>query len=133
MALEMVVTEDVLVSADPDWLRQVIAGIAQNAVRHAGPGGPLALRVTAEDGAGVVRVADNGPGVAADEIAQVFTRFHRGAGRRSAGFGLGLALAKWLVEQMGGRIALESPVPGWARLGDGPGTMVELRLPLAEE
>ncbi|TCO71212.1 sensor histidine kinase [Rhodovulum euryhalinum] len=119
---------------DSDWLRQVIAGLVQNAVRHAAAGERLAVSVAAEGELGVVRVIDNGPGVPPDEVGRVFARFHRGAaGPRPAGFGIGLALAKWLVEQMGGAIALESPVPWAARLGDAQGTLVALRLPLMEE
>lgn len=131
MAVEIDAAPGVRVMGDPDWLRQVIAGLAQNAVRHAATGGRLAVEVAAEAGAGVVRVTDAGPGVPGDEIDRVFTRFHRGTAR-AGGFGIGLALAKWLVDQMGGTIALESPVSGPARPGAAPGTRVTLRLPLAE-
>ncbi|MRH21819.1 sensor histidine kinase [Rhodovulum strictum] len=134
MKVEVTAEPGLLVLADPDWLRQLIAGLAQNAVRHAAAGGRLSVAVMAEDGAGVLRVTDNGPGVPADEIGRVFARFHRGAeGPRPAGFGIGLALAKWLVDQIGGEIALVSPVPAPLRLGTAPGTMAELRLPLIEE
>ncbi|WP_243642002.1 sensor histidine kinase [Rhodovulum steppense] len=134
MTVEVAAVSGLQVTSDPDWLRQVIAGLAQNAVRHAGSGGRLSIDVVADNGAGVVRVTDNGPGVPTDEIGRVFTRFHRGkTGPRAGGFGIGLALAKWLVEQMGGKIALISPVPEGQRLGDEPGTLVEVRLPLIKE
>ncbi|MGC9420342.1 MAG: HAMP domain-containing sensor histidine kinase [Rhodovulum sp.] len=134
MSVEVAARPGVSVRGDADWLRQLVAGLIENAVRHGRAGGALAIRVAAEGGMGIVRVIDAGPGVPEDELERVFTRFHRGAdGPRPEGFGIGLALARWLVEQMGGRIAMESPVPEQARIGAGPGAMVTLRLPLAEE
>ncbi|MGR3582242.1 MAG: sensor histidine kinase, partial [Sagittula sp.] len=115
------------VLADPNWLRQVLAGLVRNAIRHAREGGRV--RIVAQGG--VAAVIDNGPGIPAEAQMRVFERF--GQGRKdSAGFGLGLALAKWVIEAQGGEISVTSPVPEAERLGDGPGTKVSVRLPVAE-
>ncbi|WHZ38017.1 HAMP domain-containing sensor histidine kinase [Sagittula sp. MA-2] len=115
------------VLADPNWLRQVLAGLVRNAIRHARDGGRV--RIVAQGG--VAAVIDNGPGIPAEAQARIFERF--GQGRKdSAGFGLGLALAKWVIEAQGGEISVTSPVPDAERLGDGPGTKVSVRLPVAE-
>jgi len=108
MSMNLASMAGLRVLGNPDGLRQLIAGLVQNAVRHAGPGGQLAVAIAADGGWGVLRVTDNGPGLPADEIGRVFTRFHRG------------------------EVALVSPVPEAQRLGTEPGMLVALRLPLIE-
>jgi hypothetical protein len=126
------------VRGDRNWLRQVIAGLVRNAVRHAREGGRIALHTGTDAGFGCVHVVDAGPGIDTEDQARVFDRFDRGRfdrgrGVASDGFGIGLALARWVIEQQGGRIALESPVTGAFRLGEAPGTMITACLPLSEE
>jgi PAS domain S-box-containing protein len=72
----------------------------------------------------IIEVRDTGPGIPVDEQAHVFTRFYRGAGRRSRGAGLGLAIAADATRAAGGRLELESEV--------GVGTTMRLSLRLAE-
>jgi signal transduction histidine kinase len=114
---------------DPNWVRQVIVGLVRNAIRHAGDGGRLRLGpVTGEAGAGL-SVTDNGPGLAPADHARVFERFAQAGRMPGQGFGIGLALAKWVVEAQGGTIELHSPVPRTEALGDAPGTKISVRLP----
>ncbi|HSI42343.1 MAG TPA: ATP-binding protein [Xanthobacteraceae bacterium] len=120
---------DLAVHADREWLRQVLEGLIANAVRHAPAGS--AVRIVAEDhGPDIaLRVIDRGPGIPSDELPHVFERFWRGtaAAREGGGFGIGLALAKWIVERQDGRISIASDT------GDGAcaGTTVSLLLPAA--
>ncbi len=112
--------------ADRNWLRQVIVGLMRNAIRHARSGG--ALRLVAQDAGGMVQidVIDHGPGIAPQDQARIWDRFAQGGGTGNAqGFGLGLALARWVIEAQGGEIALVSPVDG------APGTKISVRLPHA--
>ncbi len=109
---------------DADWTRQVISGVLENAIRHAP--GQSRVSVTAETGEDTVSltVTDDGPGIPAQEIERVFTRFERGkTARAGAGFGVGLALARWVMESQDGRITVASPAPS------GRGTAVTLSLP----
>jgi signal transduction histidine kinase len=99
------------VDADPQRLRQVVANLVWNALRHT----PAGCRVTigAARGEGspgeiVVSVADDGPGIAPEELAHVFDRFWRGKRAGSESSGLGLAIASELVRAHGGRIWVES-------------------------
>jgi len=107
----------------------VIVGLVRNAISHAREGG--ALRLAAEvDAQGVgLTLTDNGPGIAPAAQARVFERFEQAGRGRGQGFGIGLALAKWVVEAQGGQIALISPVPREAAIGDAPGTKISVRLP----
>jgi len=98
----------------------VLRILLDNAVAYAAPGG-VRVDVGREGAEAVVRVADEGPGVAGDELERVFRRFERGeAGRARAGFGLGLPLARGLAERMGGRLVAGRPARG---------ACFELRLP----
>lgn len=111
--------------ADREWLRQVLEGLLANAVRHAPAGTEVRLAGRMALESVEIEVADRGPGIAEAERARVFERFYRGgAEREGAGFGIGLALAKWVVEQHGGSIGLDSSTAPGAS-----GTRVTLRLP----
>ena len=106
------------VRADPRRLRQVVDGLAENALRVVPPGAPLVL-VTGGDAAGSwLQVRDGGPGLAAEDYAVVFERgalHDRYRGRRPVGTGgVGLALVHGLVTRMGGTIRTEPAPEGGA-------------------
>ncbi|HEX6001504.1 MAG TPA: sensor histidine kinase KdpD [Hyphomicrobiaceae bacterium] len=117
-----------LVRADPTLAEQALANIVGNAVAHT----PDRTMVTISAGttaAGVVlRVTDDGPGIAADLLPQIFDKFVRaqGAAAGDGGAGLGLAIAKGIMEAHGGFIAAQSPA------ADGRGTRVVLTFPRQE-
>ncbi len=119
------------VVGDANWLRQVVTGLIRNAVRHARAGGRIDLGLGSAEGMGLIHVRDNGPGIAPEDQVAVFERFAQGrSSAKAEGFGIGLALAKWVVEQQGGTIALTSPLPRMDALGEAPGTKVTVGLPL---
>jgi two-component system sensor histidine kinase KdpD len=102
------------VRADPVLLDQVVANLLENAAKHAGDGAPIRI-MAARDGATVrLTVEDGGPGVPDEALPGLFDRFHRVArtdGAR-AGFGLGLAVVRGLVEAMGGKATAERSALG---------------------
>ncbi|MGY9047803.1 MAG: ATP-binding protein [Rhodobacterales bacterium] len=131
MVLELAPPAPLAVVGDPNWLRQVVAGLIRNALRHARAGGRIRLVIDRAGGMGRVHVSDNGPGIAPDDQDAVFERFAQGrSSAKAEGFGIGLALAKWVVEQQGGTIAMTSPLPRVDTLGAAPGTKVTVGLPL---
>lgn len=131
MQLETVEMPDVKILCDANWMRQVVVGLVRNAVRHARGGGRLRLAPDiAGDRAGLA-VSDNGPGIAPEYHARIFDRFSQGGQPNAQGFGLGLALAKWVTEAQDGKIELISPVPRQEALGAQPGTKIAVRMPLA--
>lgn len=98
-----------VVFADPDALARAVGNLLSNAVRLAPAGSDVTVAVGSARGWAWVTVADEGPGIAEDERARVFDRFHRGDAERSGhGSGLGLAIARQIVESHEGRIRLES-------------------------
>jgi len=100
-------------SADADRLRQILANLVRNAVRHTPEGGMIALGAAKDEQWIVISVADTGEGISAEHLPHVFERFYRAdkaRTRASGGAGLGLAIVKEFVELMGGHVAVESSV-----------------------
>ena len=99
------------VEVDPTRIRQVLANLLSNAVRHAPAGSEV--RVALEEGDGAVRftVTDSGPGIPVPQLAELFERFARAADSR--GSGLGLSIARDLVQAHGGQVqAWNEPAGG---------------------
>lgn len=118
----MVDDASLFVSADPDRLNQVLLNLVGNAIKFTDQGG-VTISASTRDHEVTITVADTGIGISADALPHVFEQFSQGseAARRRGGAGLGLTIAKELVELQGGAIAVES--------GDGPGAIFTIRLP----
>jgi signal transduction histidine kinase len=105
--------EPLLLVADPVRLEQVLTNLLANAAKFTDPGGHIRLTAAAEAGQAVLRVRDNGRGIAPELLPRVFDPFwqspENSVGR---GLGLGLALVKSLVELHGGSVAAHSDGPG---------------------
>jgi signal transduction histidine kinase len=93
---------------DPQRVLQIVRILLENALVHTPPGTPVEVAVRRADGRAEVTVTDGGPGINAEDRAELFERFYRGESTKASGSGLGLAIAKELAELMGGRIELES-------------------------
>jgi signal transduction histidine kinase len=106
---------DVHVTVDPDRMRQVLGNVVANAIRHSPEGGRVVLKARGSNGAPVLEVLDEGPGIPPEELERVFERFYRSDRARSAdagGAGLGLAIARWIVELHGGTISARNGQSG---------------------
>ncbi len=100
-----------VVLGDEERLTQVLTNLLSNALKYSPGGGRVVVRGRAEPEKVVISVSDEGPGIAAPELPHVFERFYRGASdltKRVKGAGLGLFLAKAVVEAHQGRIWVES-------------------------
>src|SRR4051794_13531626 len=93
---------------DPQRVLQIVRILLENALVHTPPGTPVEVAVRRADGRAEIPVPDGGPGISADDRAELFERFYRGESTKASGSGLGLAIAKELAELMGGKIELES-------------------------
>ncbi len=114
----------VAISADPLRVRQVLSNLLNNASKYTPPGGSISVSVERDGAWGVVRVRDSGRGLAPEVIDAVFGLFVR-ANTDTGGLGIGLAVAKRLVELHGGRLEARSE-------GLGRGSEFVTRWPLAD-
>ncbi len=113
---------------DPRQIEQAVLVLADNAAKYGPPGGTVALSSTTGSGELCIQVADEGPGIPEEELAHVFERFYRvdkARSRKQGGMGLGLPIAKTIVEAHGGRIEAQSRVD--------EGTRMRIFLPLAAD
>jgi signal transduction histidine kinase len=119
-------SDGTVVRADRTRLRQIILILLDNALRYTPPEGAIRLDARAEGRRVIISVADTGAGIAAEDLPHVLDRFYQGGARpdEDRGSGLGLSIAKTLVEAQKGRIDVASRT--------GEGTRVTLSLPRAD-
>jgi signal transduction histidine kinase len=116
---------DVRLTADPRRLEQIFLNLLGNAVKFTPHGGRVGVAVQATDTSVAVRITDTGPGIDREFLPHIFEAFRQSDGAaRYGGAGLGLSIAKELVEAHKGRIAAESA-------GDGRGATFTVTLPIA--
>lgn len=117
--------DQVQVSGDADRLKQLILNLADNAVKYTSPGGDVRLALSKTEEEAHLTISDTGIGIAEEDLPYIFERFYRvdkARTRMHGGSGLGLSIAKWIVDVHGGRIHVESQA--------GEGTTFHVILPL---
>ncbi len=126
LELAVEVEPDLAAKGDPTLLRQVMVGLLTNAFKNTPPPGTVTVRGRHDGEANVIlEVIDTGTGIPAAEIERVFERFYRRSEtRKQEGFGLGLAIARRMVDVMGGEIGATST--------EGKGSTFWVRLPIAQ-
>jgi len=118
-------TDAVPVYADPDALRRALLILMDNAAKYTPEGGSIEVGLGSRDGRAVAYVSDTGIGIAAEDLPHVFDRFWRADKARSreqGGAGLGLSIAKWIVDMHDGTLSVKSDL--------GKGSVFEIRLPI---
>lgn len=111
ISLERAIAADLIVRGDEDRLIQVIFNLLDNALKYTPEGGTVRIMAEHSQHSVEIRVQDSGPGIPAGEQAHIFDRFYRvdqARNRRDGGFGLGLAIAKQIIELHGGSIQVKS-------------------------
>ncbi len=112
---------------DVDQLGILLRNLLDNAVRHAGADGQVAVECSAQDdGATVLRVADNGPGVAEEDCQRIFDRFYRAPGSPDGGSGIGLSLVARIAQTHGAKIECGPGLERGAEDPRGPGRGFEV-------
>jgi signal transduction histidine kinase len=107
--------------ADANALRRVLCSLVENSIKYTPDGGSIRLSAKLEDEEVVIRISDTGCGIEASDVPHVFEKFYRGKPSKTAtdgtgdasqseapGIGLGLYLARTVIEEFGGRISVES-------------------------
>ncbi|EIT86551.1 multi-sensor signal transduction histidine kinase [Fictibacillus macauensis ZFHKF-1] len=129
VTLQMNGIHDSEASFDPDRMEQVLTNLIDNAIRHTSEGGTVTISVQRKEATLSIQVADNGSGIAEEDLPFVFERFYKADKARTrgkkGGTGLGLAIAKNIVDNHHGKISVQSK---W-----GEGTTFSISLPFAVE
>lgn len=127
--IKMADIDQVQVSGDRDRLKQVLLNLVGNAIQYTPQGGEVFLSLAKIGEQARIVVRDTGPGIPAEDLPFIFERFYRAEKSRtrskSSGFGLGLSIAQWIVENHGGTIKVESK--------EGQGTTFAIWLPLYKD
>ncbi|MFQ5854396.1 MAG: ATP-binding protein [Anaerolineae bacterium] len=116
-----------MVKADPRRLEQVLDNLIENAVKYSPDGGQIMIQGVVNEKEAIVSISDEGVGIPPEHLDRVFDRFYQVSTpltRRVGGSGLGLSIARWLVEAQGGRI--------WAESTPGRGSTFFFTLPLLQ-
>lgn len=120
--------DQIQINGDRDRIKQVLINLVSNALKFTPPGGEITLSLARVGKEARLIVQDTGPGIPAEDIPHIFERFFRTEKSRtrtkSGGFGLGLSIAYWIIENHGGRIEVNAP--------QGKGTTFCIWLPLLE-
>jgi len=119
-------TQPIWVEADPDRMEQVVINLLNNAAKYTDSNGLIRMTIHEEQGEAVIRVRDNGVGIASDllpHIFELFTQVDGSLGRSYGGMGVGLALARNLIEMHEGRLQVASA-------GLGKGCEFSIKLPM---
>jgi PAS domain S-box-containing protein len=113
-----------LTEADPERAQQVVVNLLSNAVKFTPEGGAIGITLAHRDSDVELTVSDTGDGISPDAISHIFDRFHQGSSNRGpgSGLGLGLTIARHIVEAHGGSIEAQSE-------GKGKGATFTVRLP----
>lgn len=117
--------DQVSVWGDTDRLKQLFLNLVDNAIKYTLPGGKVALCLSKENGWAKLEISDTGIGIAAKDLPYIFDRFYRvdkARTRTQGGSGLGLSIAKWIVQAHDGEIQIRSEV--------GVGTTFTVLLPV---
>jgi PAS domain S-box-containing protein len=125
LEMENASDEQPSVWADPHRVQQVFSNLIGNAIKFTPRGGRVVVRCTLEDGALQFEVRDTGPGIPAEHLPHIFGQFWQANRRDHRGIGLGLAIAKGIVEAHGGKI--------WVESEPGEGSSFFFTLPVAAE
>lgn len=124
IALTADLGEENIIFGDDGKLRRVLRVLVENAIRHTEAGGTIFVKLTDDGKTSCLTVTDTGEGIAPDALGHLFERFYQAdSSRRKGGAGLGLAIAKWIVEAHSGTISVDSVL--------GQGATFTVRLPKA--
>ncbi|MGI9464876.1 MAG: HAMP domain-containing sensor histidine kinase, partial [Aestuariivirgaceae bacterium] len=122
------------VKGDREWLRQTFSGLIANAVKYSPADTTITITAKPAKDAVTVTISDQGAGISAADLPKIFDRFYRGQDQsqpRASGFGIGLSLVKWVIEEHGGSIEAASPAQrnSSAKSAANAGSTFTIRLP----
>ena len=123
--LQLEMEEDVSACFDPKWTQEAIVNVLDNAVKYSGERTTVSMRVTRLVNNALLEIEDEGIGICPQELSKIYERFYRGmeaSHRVKEGAGVGLYLARMILERQGGTICAKRKIEN--------GTIFKITLPL---
>ena len=120
---EMNLNRPALINADKQLFKQAIRILVDNSIKYTPTGEKIIIRIVSEESAVSITVQDSGIGIAPEELSDIFERFYRSdesRARKTGGSGLGLSIAKWIIERHGGYFEV------WSRVDIGTRITVDI-------
>jgi signal transduction histidine kinase len=123
----LAVGEPVTVKGDGEQLSRVFSNLLDNAAKYTSPGGEVVLGLITDGNNAVIRVEDNGKGIAPEHLNKIFDRFFKVSEERTpeSGYGLGLSISRGIITRHGGDISVESTL--------GKGSVFTVKLPICRD
>ena len=106
--LEVSVSEEITVKGDKHWLREAVTNIVKNCIEHTASGGYVKLKASQNNLCCTLRIEDNGKGIAKEHLDHIFERFYKAGNASPNSVGIGLAMAKQIINSHGGTIEVNS-------------------------
>ncbi len=126
MTISIESMDQIMMYGDRDRIKQVFLNLLGNAIQYTPEGGKVSIDVVLEKQFSIIKIKDNGPGIAKKDLQKIFDRFYRGEKSRtrnhSSGFGLGLSISQYIVHLHQGKITVDSEV--------GKGTTFIVQMPI---
>ena len=110
VTLEAGVPDEITIKGDSHWLREAISNIVKNCIEHTGEGGFVKLKAMQNNLCTTLTIEDNGKGIAKEHLDHIFERFYKGGNSSPNSVGIGLAMAKQIINSHGGIIEAQSEV-----------------------
>lgn len=106
--IEISEPEPVIIMCDPHWQKEAITNIIKNCLEHSDEGGKIRIDCEQNKVYSMIRIADNGSGISAKDLPHIFERFYKGENSSSDSVGIGLSLAKAIINEDNGQISVDS-------------------------
>lgn len=108
--LETEIPEDITVQGDPHWLREAVSNIVKNCIEHTGAGGYVKIKAAQSNIYTTLAIEDNGKGIDKEHLPHIFERFYKAGNSSPNSIGIGLAMAKQIINSHSGNIEVKSEV-----------------------
>ena len=108
VALKMDIDKEIVMLCDRHWTTEAVSNIVKNCIEHTGEGGSVRVSVMQDNLATHIHIVDNGEGIAKEDLPHIFERFYKADSSSSDSIGIGLAMAKQIVQKQDGVINVES-------------------------
>ena len=108
VSLDIRIPEEIVIKGDKRWFGEALTNIIKNGIEHTPAGGHVSVSATQNNIVSCIKIADDGQGISPEHLPHIFERFYKAGNTSTNSVGIGLAMAKQIINNHGGRIEAES-------------------------